>query len=385
MTKKLLRTSVWLLAAGCAAQQTGPAPAGPPSIVETPPAEAAEPPGQPATVPPVPEAPPAPPAPLTAEQEVKLFQDCWAAFNAKDWAKFAPCYSEGASSEEVDTGMPKHVGREAIVEKGAKAFVAQAPDVTGEHQLLLINGEHVAALVSLRGTNSGPLLSPDGSSLPPTNKKFGLLLAQAGETEPSGPLREDRLYMDFGTFLGQLGLHPGPHRPLLEAAPAKEVVIASGSEEEKANLAAVARSVELFNQHDVKGLLALMTDDVVFSDGAAPADFVGKKAVQKSYEDLFKGFHDVKLSVDESWAAGKYVVSEGSLSGTNDGNMASMKLKKTGKHVNLRFLEVDELAAGKLRSMRVFDNGMAFALQLGLLPPPGAGEKPEKPAAKPKS
>jgi ketosteroid isomerase-like protein len=374
MTKKLLRTSVWLLAAGCAAQQTGPAPAGPPSIVETPPAEAAEPPGQPATVPPVAEAPPAPPAPLTAEQEVKLFQDCWAAFNTRDWAKFAPCYTEGASSEEVDTGMPKHVGREAIV--------AQAPDVTGEHQLLLINGEHVAALVLLRGTNSGPLLNPDGSSLPPTNKKFGLLLAQAGEVEPSGPLREDRLYMDFGTFLGQLGLSPGLHRPLLEAAPAKEVVIASGSEEEKANLAAVARSVELFNQHDVKGLLALMTDDVVFSDGAAPADFVGKKAVQKSYEDLFKGFHDVKLSVDKSWAAGKYVVSEGSLSGTNDGNMPSMKLKKTGKHVNVGFLEVDELAAGKLKSLRVFDNGMAFALQLGLLPPPSAGEKP---AAKPKS
>jgi predicted ester cyclase len=378
MMKKLLTTTVCLLASGCATQQASEAPpvtpaASPaPEAVEAPAAASA---GVPAST----STPAAPPAPLSAEDRAKLFQDCWAAFNAKEWAKFGPCYTENASSEDVDSGTPKNVGRQNIVEKGAQV-ASQAPDVVGEPQLVLVNGEHLASIVLLKGTNSGPLQGPGGATMPATNKKFAFLLGHTGEFDASGPLGEDRLYMDVGSFLGQLGLNPGPHRPLVEAAPGKELVVALGNEEEKANLALVAHSFELFNQHDAKGLVGIMTDDVVFSDSAAPADVSGKKAVQKSFDDLFKGFHDVKLSVDKSWAAGKYVVSEGSFSGTNDGNMPSMKLKKTGKHVNVRFVEIDEVSGGKLTHQRIFDNGMALAMQLGLVPPPGAPDAKKKPA-----
>jgi predicted ester cyclase len=386
MMKKLLTTAVCFLVAGCASQKSSDTPA------TTPPApEAAESPAAAATAIGATAAKPEPaalPKPLSADDKVKLFQGCWAAFNAKDWAKFAPCYAENASSEDVDSGQPKYVGRNDIVEKGAKMFALQAPDVSGEAQLILVNGEHVAAVLLLAGTNTGPLLGPGGAAMPATNKKFGVLIAQAGELDASGPVIDDRLYMDAGSFLGQLGLNPGPHRPLLEPSATKEVVLASGSDEEKANLALVARNFELFNQHDAKGLVGIMTD-VVFSDGAAPADVVGKKAVKKAFDDLFQGFHDVKLSIDKSWAAGKYVVSEGSFSGTNDGNMPSMKLKKTGKRVSVRVLELDEVSNGKLARQHIFDNGLAFAMQLGLLPPPGAPdnkkEAPKKDAAKPKS
>lgn len=381
--KKLLTTVTWLLAGACAGQQAAEAP---PSTPASPP-EAAEPQAA-ASAAVAPAAPPAAPAPLTGEEKAKLFESCWAAFNAKDWAKFGPCYVETAQSEDVDSGMPKKVGRNDIVE-GAKAYTAQAPDTTGEPQLILVNGEHMASVLLLKGTNTGPLMGPGGAALPATNKKFGVLIAHSGELEPNGPVLDDRFYMDASSYLGQLGLNPGPHRPLLETSPAKEVVIATGSDEEKANLALVAHAFELFNQHDTKGLLAMMADDIVFSDSAAPADHVGKKAVQKSYDELFKGFHDVKLSVDKSWAAGKYVVSEATFSGTNDGEMPSMKLKKTGKHVSVRCLELDEVSNGKLTRQRIFDNGLAFATQLGLVPPPGAkpaegkGPATKKPAGKP--
>jgi predicted ester cyclase len=370
--KKLLTTVTWLLVGACSGQQAAEAP---PSTAAAPP-EAAEPPAAAnAAAPAAQPAAPTPPAQLTGEEKAKLFESCWAAFNAKDWAKFAPCYAETAQSEDVDSGMPRKVGRNDIVE-GAKAYTAQAPDVTGEAQLVLVNGEHVASVLLLKGTNSGPLMGPGGAAQPATNKKFGVLIAHAAELEATGPVLDDRFYMDASSYLGQLGLNPGPHRPLLETSPTKEVVVASGSDEEKANLALVAHAIDLFNQHDSKALLAMMTDDFVLSDSAAPADFVGKKAVQKSYDELFKGFHDVKLSVDKSWAAGKYVVSEGTFSGTNDGAVPSMKLKKTGKHVSVRFLEVDEVSNGKLARQRIFDNGLAFAMQLGLVPPPGAASKP---------
>jgi predicted ester cyclase len=111
----------------------------------------------------------------------------------------------------------------------------------------------------------------------------------------------------------------------------------------------------------------------VFSDVAAPADQVGKKAVEKSYKEMFKGFSDLKLEVTRTWAAGDYLVSEGSFVGTNDGAMPSMGVNKpTGKKVSSRYLEIDKIVNGKVKNMWVFDNGMAFAMQLGLMPPPGA-------------
>ena len=52
-------------------------------------------------------------------------------------------------------------------------------DVSGEPQLILVNGEHVASVLLLKGTNSGPLPGPGGAVLPATNKKFGVLIAHS--------------------------------------------------------------------------------------------------------------------------------------------------------------------------------------------------------------
>jgi predicted ester cyclase len=339
---------------------------------------------------PAPEAPKPPPA--TPAERAKGFADCWAAFNAKDWAKFAPCYSEGATSEEIDSGMPPWVGRNDIVEKGSKAFAAEAPDQTGELELVLVNGNNVAAVALLKGTNTGPLMTP-GGELPATKKKFGFLMGHAVElTDDGRSVAHDRFYVDGATFMGQLGLSKGPHRRVLEKGwPEKPVVLATGSDTEKVNLGEYAKSTEAFNKHDIPTLLGMMADDVVFSEMGSPVDQVGKKAVERAYKQLFKEFSDVKLELARTWAAGDYVVGEGALVGTNDAPIPEMGVKKaTGKHVSARFLEIDKFANGKLKSMWIFDNGMAFAAQLGLLPPPGAkpegGAKDAKPgAAKPEA
>jgi ketosteroid isomerase-like protein len=322
------------------------------------------------------------PPPATSAERAKGYGDCWAAFNAKDWAKFAQCYAEGATSEQVDSGMPVFVGRNDIVEKGAKSYAAESPDQTGELELVLVNGNNGAAVALLKGTNTGPLMTP-GGEMPATKKKFGLLVGQAVEFSEDGrSVAHDRFYVDGGTFMGQLGLAKMPHRKALEKGAAeKPVVIATGSDVEKANLAAAPKMLEAFNKHDLPGLVALMADDVTFSEASSPADLVGKKAVEKSYKSMFKAFSDVQLQVARAWAAGDYVVSEGTLVGTNDGVMPPMINKPTGKHVSSRYLEIDKVASGKLKNIWIFDNGMAFAMQLGLVPPPGAKPEAGKPAA----
>jgi predicted ester cyclase len=378
MIKWTLGTVGFLALAACAQQEPPAAPGNPPAEALPGPAPVAV-----TTAPtPAPALAPALP-PATNEERAKLFQDCWGLFNAKDWAKFPACYSETATSDRVDTGFPVSTGR-AGVAKTAQAIAAELPDANGELQLTLVNGNDLASVVLFRGTNGGPLTVPGGGSIPATNKKIGILLGQVLETSADGrSIAKERLYSDSGALLGQLGLNPAPHRKLIEkGAVEKPVVIATNSDVEKANLALYPKAIEAFNKHDVNALTALMADDVTLTEGSAPADKVGKAAVKKSYQELFKGFSDVKLDVTKVWAAGDYVVAEGVFSGTNDGNVPSWKLKKTGKKVSARYLEVNKLAGGKVKNIWVLDNGMALASQLGLVPQPGANAK-ETPGAKP--
>lgn len=350
--------------AACAEQQPATTPlAPPPAAVVAPP---------PAAVEAKKEEPK--PVPLTAEQKIKAYQEGWAAFNAKDFAKFQGMWAENATSEVMDMGPPL-TGPAAITETGAKGFASGFPDATIEPQLTLINGNNVMGVVLVRGTNSGTYASPMGS-VPPTGKKVGFLAAQSLELNDWGKAVKEVKAYDGGTVAGQLGLLPTPHRKALEAAWSdKPIVVASGSETEKTNLAAFNKEIDGFNKHDATVALGSAAEDIVFSDLSLPADRTGKKEALKGTEEMFKAFPDAKLELKSAWAAGDYVVATGTWSGTNTGDMPSMKLKKTGKPVSVHFVEIDKFVGGKTKNVWLFMNGPAFAAQLGLLPPNGAEPK----------
>lgn len=321
---------------------------------------------------------PAAQPPATAEERSKWLKDCWALFNTKDFAKFQGCYAENASSEQVDMGMPPLVGRANIVDKNAKVFAAGFPDLTGELQLTLVSGNDILSVVLLQGTHKGSLPGPHGE-LSATNKKIGYLALQHVQTTPDGrAIAQERFIYDGGTFMSQLGVSSAPARKPLEAGwTDTPALISSGTEAEKANLAAVGAWVEASNKHDAAAAAAFLTDDIVLSDLSSPADRVGKKEVQKASEELNKAFPDSKIQQSAAWAAGDYVISAGRWSGTNTGDLPSLKLKKTGKAVNVEYYLVSKLAGGKIQKNWLFMNGMAFAGQLGVAP----ALKGEKPAA----
>jgi len=357
---------------GCAQQEPAVAPLAAPPAASTSPVAVA-----PSPAADVPKEPPKP-VELTPEQVAKAHQECWAAFNAKDMARFGACYTDNATSEAVDQGMPSLVGKD-IVERGVKSFVAAFPDAMGEAQLTLVNGSHIASVVLVTGTQKGPMPGPNGE-VAPTNKKIGYLLGQTADTQSGKSVREQQ-YFDAHTMLGQLGLAPGPVRKAQEpSAGEKPVVIATGNDAEKANLETFKKYSEALDKHDVTGTDAVLTDDFVYSDQAGPADLTGKKEATRGLKEMWKAFSDAKMTPTTTWAAGDYVVSSGLFTGTNDGPMPSMKLfKKTGKHLSLSYLSIAQLQGGKIKRQWLFTNGMAFAGQLGLLPPPK--EEKNKPAA----
>jgi hypothetical protein len=85
-------------------------------------------------------------------------------------------------------------------------------------------------------------------------------------------------------------------------------------------------------------------------------------------------------------AAGTHTLSIGQFKGTNDGDLPQLGLKKTGKTLDTFYLEFVEWKDGKAKKIMPFQNGLEMAMQLGLVPEPGAtpAEKPEatKPEAK---
>jgi predicted ester cyclase len=308
--------------------------------------------------------PPVAPAPMTAEQSVDWYKKCWGLFNDKNWDAFQNCYAPDATSESVDSGRPPESGRAAIV-AGAQALVAPNPDVRGDLQLVIASGNRLVSVALWQGTHTAAMPGPDGKEIPATGKKFSFLMAHtlqldAGRTA----VKADADYVDVGTFLGQLGLSKAPVRKPVETGLAEPVVaIAKNDAAEAQNVAVVQASFEALNKHDLKALGVSYSDSYVLHEIARPAD-ADKKESLMSMGEIFKGFPDVTITPSEVVGAGDYVVAIGSFEGTNKGGLPSMGIKKNGKHVVSRFLNVFRLEGGKVAEEWLFYNSAGFMSQL---------------------
>ena len=308
----------------------------------------------------------------TPEDKVAFANACLGHMNAKDWEKLGACYTDSATFEHVDSGMPPTSGKQAILDS-LKEMTTAYPDFAITPTLMLVNGNKVASVGVFTGTNSGPMKSPMGE-MPATNKKVGVWYFNLAEIDPAaGGVTKESLFSDMGTMMGQLGLHKMPFRPVAEK-PAGEatVVIAKDDDAEKANVELVKKSVEMWEKRDTKGLLAMWDDKAVMHDYGSEKDSDKKKSAAMMAE-IMKAFPDAKGEVIDVFAAGDYVVSVMKNTGTNKGPMPSMKLKKpTGKTMSFTGADVTKFQNGKAVESWSFYNGAAIAQQLGLAPPPGA-------------
>jgi predicted ester cyclase len=312
--------------------------------------------------------PPPPPAPpvATAEQRAQWYQACWDQFNNKQWDQFQNCYSENAVSEAVDSTPSSTNGRTAIIEHG-KADAVTFPDRRGEVRLVLVNGDHIASVALFTATNTGEMPGPDGKPMKPTGKSIGFLMGHVIDVDAAGARAvREATYVDQGTMAAQLGLSPAPARVAEKSTGAvTKVVIAKNDATEKANLDATRASIDAFNRHDLKAIEAGTPDNYRLIEIAQPKD-LDKKGSLGTLKELFGGFSDVTLTPQTMWAAGDYVVVEGTLTGTNTGDLKSMGVKKTGKKVTMRYFDIVRFENGKGVEEWLFYNGAAFASQLGL-------------------
>jgi predicted ester cyclase len=305
-------------------------------------------------------------APKTSEQIVKWYQGCWNDFNEKKWDDFKKCYANNATSQQAGYGKLNVSGPDAIV-SASQDFMKTFPDGRGEGQLILINGNHIASLYLLKGTNSGPLRGPDGKEIPGRNKKLGLMFGHAVEIDPAGPkVLNETGALDGVTFENQLGFIKMPGRPLMETGVSMpKVVIAKNDDTEMKNLEADKAQLDAWNRHDAPTVANYVADDAVMHDMTLPNDITKAQGAQ-SDKQFWQGFSDAKITPSAMWAAGDYVAIVGMFDGTNDGDFAPMKLKKTGRKVSVPFVEIDRLDGGKLKEMWLTFDSASFASQLGV-------------------
>jgi steroid delta-isomerase-like uncharacterized protein len=306
--------------------------------------------------------------------------ECHEAMEKKDMDKLAGCYTADAvgfvsdMSDQV-TGFSAIMG---LFEPIHAAF----SDFHHMPVMVFANGNKVAALVVGGGTQDGVFMG-----VPATHKKVGVygmrMIVMA-----DGKIKYDAHTTDPATWMGQLGAAPIPHRDVVDFAKLPEkpmVVLAKQDDKEKANVAAIQAGCELFNKHDVGKFLENWTDTAVMTDYTAPADTVGKKAINALLTGLFKAFPDM-TGTCEPWGAGDYVVNWVDWTATNRGTFPGFIKKATNKQVHIHDAEIYQFENGKVVHYWRLSNGLALAAQLGLLPPaakPTATKKAETPAKKP--
>ena len=107
--------------------------------------------------------------------------------------------------------------------------------------------------------------------------------------------------------------------------------ITKSAKEKKPTIAVLDGFASAFNAHDADKIVSYMTDDCIFEASAGPdADgekFVGKEAVKKAFEDIFKNYPDAKWRNPRHFISGDRAVSEWTFTGTkSDGS----KVEVTG-------------------------------------------------------
>jgi steroid delta-isomerase-like uncharacterized protein len=128
---------------------------------------------------------------------------------------------------------------------------------------------------------------------------------------------------------------------------------------------------DAMDNRDVAGIVAHWREDGV--DDMVPVGLLrGREEIRAFFESMFAAMPDARTTVTRLIAGEQSCAVEWRIEGTFDGG-PYMGIEPTGKHVEVRGLDLFELEDGELVSNTGYFDGAAFARQIGMLPPDGSG------------
>jgi steroid delta-isomerase-like uncharacterized protein len=130
-------------------------------------------------------------------------------FNKHDLDGVAKLYAEDAVA--YDPMYPEPLRGRAAIRKDAATFFRAFPDIHFEIITTIEKDDRYGAdEIRMTGTHTGPLETPTGQELPPTNKRIDVRGSSFVRLNERGEAVEERRYYDVATVLRQLGVMPEP-------------------------------------------------------------------------------------------------------------------------------------------------------------------------------
>ena len=172
---------------------------------------------------------------------------------------------------------------------------------------------------------------------------------------------EEYDYFDSATIAGQL--QPDPAHPTRGTRPRRSRSTKSRRRTIRRSRRTSRSYLGEFNRHDLGAFSALISEEATWSDAAEAKDWTKTELLADRAVGV-KAFSDLSMSTIYIWA-GDYVVQTGEITGTNDGPLPGITTP-TNKKIAIPYMGVFQVANGKVVHAWVFEQGSAFATQLGL-------------------
>jgi steroid delta-isomerase-like uncharacterized protein len=136
----------------------------------------------------------------------KTVQEITKVWNTANPTKIAELFTEDGTFQ--DPGTPTAIKGKTAIKTYLEQQYASFPDSQIALQTAIVQGNKGAATGTWTGTNKGPLPTPDGKSIPATNKKVSGEWAAFVTFNADGKVKAFKLYADNLAVFQQLGLAP---------------------------------------------------------------------------------------------------------------------------------------------------------------------------------
>jgi len=267
-------------------------------------------------------------------------------------------------------GLTENRGR-APVEHEHAALFSSMPDIRLATERVLVSGDVLVQQWASVATHK-PANDPKAVAKPIGIRGLTIFWIDTSD----GQVRRDHTYYDAATISVQMGMHKGHVRPaptLPGGAP--EWVMAGGANEAQ-NVQTVKALWSAVERKDDKVWGDAYTEDVQLVNVNEAEDRRGRKTAKESLGVLVRAFPDIKLTPQNAWGIGDFVVAEAVLGGTHKNALGPFN--PTNKAVTFHFVDVFQFRDGKIAQATSYASNLEMLTQIGMGAPPA---KPKKPAA----
>jgi steroid delta-isomerase-like uncharacterized protein len=131
--------------------------------------------------------------------------------------------------------------------------------------------------------------------------------------------------------------------------------------------AVIDRYNDAWNRHDVDAIVAMHTEDSVFSNHTSGGEAVGREAIRRIVSGVFQTFPDIHFELRRLYVRDDLVVQEWTASAThrNPVKYKDATLAPTGKTVRWNGMDVIPMRDGRVARKDVYADSMSYLRQLG--------------------